>query len=222
MSTIVANPDYLKEFEDKQLPLNLYDEYDDERGLWIKPRLENLVNGILTPKKLAIDVDTRITEDTNRKRTELMKRLDPRNLTEEEDYEDRIVPRLRYHISPLLSTIVGLCTAFPAYRPGQTRIVEFLLALQSLPRHEIYVGLSPEGRIGRRHPRRRESTGRCFRLILKTRYKILDSFLARFVVTGLTLVFYSYFFFIVAHSILLAEPQRYHGPIDCLESLQLR
>lgn len=34
--------------------------------------------------------------------------------------------------------------AFPAYHPGQTRIVEFLLALQSLPRHEIYAGLPPE------------------------------------------------------------------------------
>lgn len=141
----MSNSDYSEEFEDKPLPLNLYDENDDERDLWIKPRLESLANGTLTPNQLAIDVDTRITEDTNRKHDELMKRPDPCHLTlEEEEDEMRIVPRPRYHISPLFSAIVRLCTAFPACHPGQTRIVEFLLALQSLPRHEIYAGLPPE------------------------------------------------------------------------------
>lgn len=141
----MSNPDYSEEFEDKPLPLNLYDKNDDERDLWIKPRLESLINGTLTPNQLAIEVDARITEDTNRKHDELMKKPDPSHLTEEEEEDEmNIVPRPRYQISPLFTAIVHLCTAFPAYHPGQTRIVDLLLALQSLPRHEIYAGLPPE------------------------------------------------------------------------------
>lgn len=145
MSTLSTNPDYSEEFEDKPLPLNLYDEYDDEEDFWIKLSLENLVNETLAPKQLAIDVDAMITGDTNRKYDELMKRPDPRNLTEEEEEnESSIAPHPRSHISLLFSVIVQLCTAFPAYHPGQTHIVEFLFALQSLSRHEVYTGLPPK------------------------------------------------------------------------------
>ena len=49
----------------KPFPLNLYDDNDDEKYLWIKPRLESLVYGTLPPNQLAFDIDTRITEDTN-------------------------------------------------------------------------------------------------------------------------------------------------------------
>lgn len=144
MSTLLTNPDYSEEFEDKPLPLNLYDEYDDDEDLWIKPRLENLVNGALTPKQLAIEVDAMITQDTIKKHDELMKRPDPHNLTEEEEEnETSIAPFPRSHIYLLLSAIVQLCTAFPAYHLGQTYIVELLFALQSLPRHEVYTGLPP-------------------------------------------------------------------------------
>lgn len=145
MSTLLTNPDYSEEFEDKPLPLNLYDEEDDEEDLWIKPRLESLVNGTLTPKQLAIEVDAMITQDAVQKHDKLMERPDPHNLTEEEEEnERRIAPFPRSHIYLLFSFIVQLCTAFPTYHPGQTYIVEFLFALQSLPRHEVYTGLPPK------------------------------------------------------------------------------
>lgn len=63
--------------ENKPFPLNLYDDNDDEKYLWIKPRLKSLDYGTLPPNQLAFNFDTRITEDTNRKHDELMRKPDP-------------------------------------------------------------------------------------------------------------------------------------------------
>ncbi|OJJ86310.1 uncharacterized protein ASPGLDRAFT_72654 [Aspergillus glaucus CBS 516.65] len=135
-------------YPDKPLPLRLYDEFDEEEELWIKPRLEALVKGDLTPSQAAVEFDTMLTEDTNRKHDKLMKRTDPRNLTPEEEGQGAnmytIMPHPRIYIGPMFSSISRLCSAFPPYHEGQTRIVEFLLALRSLPRHEIFKDLPPE------------------------------------------------------------------------------
>lgn len=110
MSTLLGNPDYSDEFEDKPLPLNLYGEYDDERDLWIKPRLESLVNGTFAPSQLAIDVDTRITEDTNRKHDELMERPDPPQ-PDRGRRRRRRGPHSASSQIPYFSIVIGHCTA---------------------------------------------------------------------------------------------------------------
>ncbi|BCR86245.1 uncharacterized protein ACHE_30232A [Aspergillus chevalieri] len=84
MPTLNVNPEYSDDFEHKPLPLKLYSEYDDEEDLPIKKRLEALVNGDMSPSQAAIDFDTTITEVTNRRQNEVMKRPDPQALTPEE------------------------------------------------------------------------------------------------------------------------------------------
>ncbi|KAJ5087920.1 hypothetical protein N7456_011536 [Penicillium angulare] len=135
MSTLQTNPDYSEEYENKPLPFNLYEGDDEEQDIWIKKRLESLVNGALQPSQLAKEIDTKITEDTNRQHDELVIQL------KEGDDDDLVVPPPRIHLSPLFSAIVRLFFAFPANHPGQNLIVELLLALKALPRHQIYAGL---------------------------------------------------------------------------------
>ena len=75
MSTLQTNPDYSEEGESNPLPLNLYSEFDKDQDLWIKPRLENLVNGTLSAGQLAVEIDAKVTEDTNRQHAELLKQF---------------------------------------------------------------------------------------------------------------------------------------------------
>lgn len=142
------NPEYSDDFEDKPLPLKLYSEYDDEEDLPIKKRLEALVNGDMSPSQAAIDFDTTITEVTNRRQKEMMKRPDPQALTPEERAQGAnmydLVPNPRLTIHTIFLSIARLCSAFPPYHPGQNQIVEFLEALRALPRHEVYTGCPSE------------------------------------------------------------------------------
>ncbi|KAJ5287119.1 hypothetical protein N7478_002805 [Penicillium angulare] len=145
MSTLETNPDYSEENENKPLPFNLYEEDDEEQDLWIKSRLESLVNGALQPSQLAAEIDNKTTEDTNRQYEALVSQL------KEGDDDDLVVPPPRIHLSPLFSAIVRLLFAFPAKHPGQNAIVELLLALKALPRHPIYAGL-PSDDLSKPHP----------------------------------------------------------------------
>ncbi|PYI11783.1 hypothetical protein BO78DRAFT_425671 [Aspergillus sclerotiicarbonarius CBS 121057] len=148
MSTLNTNPEYSEEYEDKPLPLKLYDKWDDEDDLILKHKLEALINGNITPDQAAIDLDTIITNDMNQKHEALMKRPDPRNPTPEEEAQGAnmycIMPHPRRWIEPLFHAIARLCSSFPPYHPGQTRIIDCLKALKALPRHDLYSGLPPE------------------------------------------------------------------------------
>lgn len=66
MSTLLTNPDYLEEFEDKPPPLSLHEKYDDGRDLGAKPGPESLVNRSLLPASLPLSLTLR-SEDTNQK-----------------------------------------------------------------------------------------------------------------------------------------------------------
>lgn len=148
MSTLNTNPGYSDDFEDKPLPLKLYSEHDDEEDLPIKKKLEALVNGDTSPSQTAIDFDTAITEVTNQKQKEVMKRPDQQALTPEERAQGinmyDLVPNPRLAIHTIFLSLARLCSAFPPYHPGQNRIVEFLEALRGLPRHEAYTGCPSE------------------------------------------------------------------------------
>ena len=114
----------------------------------IKKKLEALVNGDTHPSQTAIDLDTTITEETNRKQRAIMERPDKQALTPEERAQGinmyDLVPNPRSAIHTVFLSIARLCSAFPPYHPGQNRIVEFLQALRALPRHEVYTGCPSE------------------------------------------------------------------------------
>ena len=145
------NPDYFEEFEPKPLPWNLFSPDDTEEEILRKERLAALVsddNGI-TPNEAAIGFDAAVTSEANTRLQDTMKRPDPRNLTTEEEAQG--VPSTRVFapnpsgaIEELFPWIARLCSAFPPYHPAQNRIVAFLEALRSLPRHDVPEGVPPE------------------------------------------------------------------------------
>ncbi|RAH71179.1 uncharacterized protein BO66DRAFT_470695 [Aspergillus aculeatinus CBS 121060] len=126
MSTLVQNPDYAEEGEHQPLQFKLYDKWDDEDDLWIKHRLEALVNQQITPEQLALDMDHRITALTRRNRN------------------DGIEPqRAEQFIGPFFQALTKMCSVFPPYHPGQNQLIALVKALNALPRHVIPEGLSP-------------------------------------------------------------------------------
>lgn len=87
--------------------MRLYDKFDEKEELWTKPRLGALVKGDLTPSQAAIEFDTMLTEHTNRKHHELMRRADPRNVIPEEEGQGAnmytIMPHPTIYIGPMFS-----------------------------------------------------------------------------------------------------------------------
>lgn len=61
------NPEYSEEFEQKPLPLKLFNDYDTEEEIPRKKRLETLVNGNITPREAALEFDTAVVQQADQK-----------------------------------------------------------------------------------------------------------------------------------------------------------
>ena len=144
------NPEYSEEYDQKPLPFKLFEDWDTEEVIQGKKRLEALVNGDVTPRNAAIEFNTAVVQEADRRKEELLKRPDPRNLTPEE--EEHGIPSIRAiapnpsgDLEELIQWIARLCSACPPYHPGQDGIIEFLEVLRDLPRREVPDGVPPEG-----------------------------------------------------------------------------
>lgn len=131
------------------LDTNLFSDNDDEEDLFWKRKLEALINNDVTPSQAATDFDLCVVEEANTRHAELLKRPDPRNLTSEEDENGvpsmrAIVPNPIGSIELFFPWIATLCSAFPPYHEKQDRIIQFLEALQDMPRNDVYDGTPPE------------------------------------------------------------------------------
>lgn len=143
------NPEYSEEFEQKPLPLKLFNDYDTEGEILRKKRLEALVNGDITPREAALEFDTVVVQKACQKLQSLLQRPDPRHLTPEEDAQGipsmrAIAPNPSGDLEHLMQSIARLCSAFPPYHPGQDRILGFLEELRALPQHDVPDGVPPE------------------------------------------------------------------------------
>lgn len=144
-----VNPEYSEEYEQKTLPFKLIEGWDTEDEILQKQKLEALVNGEITPHDAAIEYNTAVVQEADRKLQELLKRPDPRNLTPEEEEQGipstrAIAPNPSGNLEELIQWIARLCSACPPYHPGQERIIEFLVVLRDLPRREVPDGVPPE------------------------------------------------------------------------------
>ncbi|PWY83414.1 hypothetical protein BO70DRAFT_361531 [Aspergillus heteromorphus CBS 117.55] len=149
MSTPPVPPDYSEDYATQPFPLRLFSEYDDENDLWIKQKLESLVKCDVSPTQTALDFDATITQLVLQKHENVMKRalLAPEQRAqggEEKTNPFTTLPRPRYYIETLLQSIALLAPSFPPHHAGQDAIIDFLKALQALPRHELYSGSPPE------------------------------------------------------------------------------
>lgn len=128
---------------DKPLPLQLYTDNDNAETIAVKSRLESLVTGDITPTRAALDFDSWVVNEAER-RLEVFKgrngqaRYDP---TPEEvargiDNVRSIGPNPEGHINDISEGIAKLSSSFPPFHPSQDLIIEFLEALRGLPQHE--------------------------------------------------------------------------------------
>lgn len=143
------NPEYSEEFEQKPLPLKLFNDYDTEEEILRKKRLEALANNKITPREAAVEFDTMVIQKAEQKLQSLLQRQDPQNLTSEEHARGipsmrAIAPNPRGDLENLMQSIARLCSAFPPYHPGQDQIIGFLEELRALPRHDVPDGVPPE------------------------------------------------------------------------------
>ena len=143
------NPEYSEEFEQKALPLKLFNDYDTEEEILWKKRLEALANDEITPREAAVGFDTAVVQEAEQKLQSLLQRQDLRHLTPEEGAQGipsmrAIAPNPSGDLEHLMQSIARLCSAFPPYHPGQDRIIGFLEELRALPRHDIPDGVPPE------------------------------------------------------------------------------
>ncbi|PYI21631.1 hypothetical protein BO99DRAFT_327542, partial [Aspergillus violaceofuscus CBS 115571] len=99
---------------------------DDDNDLWIKQRLEALVNQQITPQQLALDMDRRITALVRPNRDDVP---EPHHV--------------RYFIGPFFQALTKCCSGFPPYHPGQNNLIALIKTLNELPRHIVPEGLSP-------------------------------------------------------------------------------
>ncbi|KAI8303328.1 hypothetical protein K4K61_007185 [Colletotrichum sp. SAR11_59] len=136
------------DIDSRALSLNLFADDDDEEDILYKRKLQDLINGTVTPSEAAADFDAWVVQDANDRLKKLLKRPDPRNLTPEEEAKGMslraIAPNASGSIDLVFPTIAKLCSAFPPFHPGQNAIIQFLEALRALPEHQVPDGI-PDG-----------------------------------------------------------------------------
>ncbi|KAJ0273996.1 hypothetical protein COL940_009592 [Colletotrichum noveboracense] len=137
-----------EDLDSRVLSLNLFADDDDEEDILYKRKLQNLIDGTVTPSEAAADFDAWVVQDANNRLKQLLKRPDPKNLTPEEEAKGMslraIAPNASGSIDLEFPTIAKLCSAFPPFHPGQDAIVQFLEALRAMPDHQVPDGI-PNG-----------------------------------------------------------------------------
>ncbi|RAK81900.1 uncharacterized protein BO72DRAFT_444375 [Aspergillus fijiensis CBS 313.89] len=141
---------------DTVLDFNIFEHHDDEEDLFYKNKLVAIVEGEVTPKQAAIEIDTFITHDSERLyKLHRAYHFSPEDLPDEirgqlplpADSNERELgihcPNPGGHIEMFMHWVFRLGSAFPPGHVGQDRLIAFLEALRDLPRHEIVTIASP-------------------------------------------------------------------------------
>ncbi|KAK1848591.1 hypothetical protein CCHR01_08789 [Colletotrichum chrysophilum] len=127
-----------EDLDSRVLSLNLFADDDDEEDILYKRKLQNLIDGTVTPSEAAADFDAWVVQDANNRLKQLLKK-------EAKGMSLRaIAPNASGSIDLVFPTIAKLCSAFPPFHPGQDAIVQFLEALRAMPDHQVPDGI-PNG-----------------------------------------------------------------------------
>ncbi|KAI0438912.1 hypothetical protein F4803DRAFT_554544 [Xylaria telfairii] len=125
---------------DTPLNVQLFKEDDDQDDLAHKKIIHALITGAVTPAAAARDFDAWVMAESSRRHEKLALRADWDNLTAEEQASGMtmrmLTPNASGYIEDAFTTLAKLLPAFPPAHEGQDRIVQFLLELRALPRHD--------------------------------------------------------------------------------------
>ncbi|KAI0128086.1 hypothetical protein F4776DRAFT_629171 [Hypoxylon sp. NC0597] len=121
--------------EPRPLVLDLYDD-DDTDDRFCKSLTRHLVEGSRTPSQVAKDLDAWVVNESSRRLQELSSRPDLIEKDEDGHVPRRSMPNASGYVELFFQSFPNLCSVFPPYHAGQTRIIQFLEALMAMPEHQ--------------------------------------------------------------------------------------
>ncbi|KAI1476698.1 hypothetical protein F4774DRAFT_427879 [Daldinia eschscholtzii] len=116
------------------LVLDTYDDNDVEDRFCAR-MLRALIDGSQTPSSIAAEVDNWVLRESSRKLQVLQGRPDFIE-TDDNAVSLRNTPNASGYFDRFFQHFPNVCSVFPPYHEGQTRIIEFLEALMAMPEHE--------------------------------------------------------------------------------------
>ncbi|KAE8382366.1 hypothetical protein BDV26DRAFT_278148 [Aspergillus bertholletiae] len=121
---------------DQPLEIKLFGPHDDDEDLFCKNLLLSLVGGEISPTQAAHDLDKWIVDKANTDLEERKKYPDPWNVPSPES-PSWVAPNPSGLITCFFESFARLCSAFPPGHAGQDRLIHFLEALRTMPKHEV-------------------------------------------------------------------------------------
>lgn len=117
------------------LDLSLYDNDPDQDDIFCKHLLQALADGTRDPVDAAQDLDAWVLRESTRRLEELRARPELVQSDGTAVHQSR-TPNASGLLHRFFQGFPRICALYPPHDPGQTRIVEFLGALLSMPAHD--------------------------------------------------------------------------------------
>ncbi|KAI8960765.1 hypothetical protein F5Y11DRAFT_328723 [Daldinia sp. FL1419] len=117
------------------LILDLYVD-DDPEDRFCARLLRALVDDSQTPAQLATELDTWVVQESSRRLQALLKRPDSIETDDDDHIPRRDTPNASGYVDRFFQFFPNICSVFPPYHLGQTRVIHFLEALMAMPEHE--------------------------------------------------------------------------------------
>ncbi|KAM4055135.1 hypothetical protein HRG_005942 [Hirsutella rhossiliensis] len=122
--------------QDGTLDARLFDDDDDAEDLVFKQPLDALVTQASTPARAAAQIDEWVVSEANRRYRELEERNPPFELADDESLY-LVGPNASRHMHMLFDSVARLCSAFEPGSTAQDALVDFIVQLKALPKHNV-------------------------------------------------------------------------------------
>ncbi|KAI1802436.1 hypothetical protein F4811DRAFT_529211 [Daldinia bambusicola] len=117
------------------LVLDTYDENDAD-DMFCMRMLKALVEGSQTPSSITTEVDGWVIRESSRRLQVLQERPDFVE-TDDDGLPLCNAPNASGYVDRFFQLFPDVCSVFPPYHAGQTRIIRFLEALVAMPEHKV-------------------------------------------------------------------------------------
>lgn len=119
----------------KLLILSLYED-DDPEDVFCKGVMQSLVDGTRAPSDAAAALDAWVVGESSRRLQEQRRQPDLLERDDEGNIFRPSTPNASGYVDRFFQSFPNLCSVFPPYHAGQTRVIEFLKALRAMPEHQ--------------------------------------------------------------------------------------
>ncbi|KAI5865365.1 hypothetical protein GGS23DRAFT_618414 [Durotheca rogersii] len=122
---------------DGSLPLVLFlYEGGDDDDRFCESLMRALADGSRPPSQIAAELDAWVVRQSSHRFRELVARPELLERDETGWVTPRSTPNASGYVGTFFQSFPNLCSVFPLYHPGQTRIIQFLEALMAVPEHQ--------------------------------------------------------------------------------------